>query len=221
MREALRRRRARTATGDAGITLVETLVSMAVFSIAISLVYSAVILVAGKTRDVEGSAEAASQVRQALAQIDRQVRSGNVLYSPANEPAYVPSCTAATASSGSCMRVYTQANGLDRCVQWQVLADVTAPGTSVLRSRNWAPDWVTTGTVSGWEVVARGLVGSTSAPAFALDGGGAYGARLLNVRFEAIDERRGGAPTLITSSLSGRNTNYGYDGGQCTPVPAA
>lgn len=212
----------RKAPADAGITLIETLVSMAVFSIAISMVYSAVILVAGKTRDVEGSAEAASQVRQALAQMDRQVRSGNVLYSPANEA--LPCTGSVSTSSGTCMRVYTQVDGQARCVQWQVLADPAVPGTSLLRSRSWGPDYTPGGPTSGWGTVARGLVSSASVDPFALaggGGGGAYGPRLLNVRFEAVDERRAGVPTLITSSLSGRNTNYGYDGGQCTPVPPA
>lgn len=221
MRNALRSWRARADRGDTGITLIETLVSMAVFSVAISIVYSAVILVASKTRDVEGSAEATSQLRQALAQIDRQVRSGNVLYSPANE-VKPTSCTPLSANSGTCMRVYTQTDGVARCVQWQILADPAVAGTNVLRSRNWAPDWKTSidpNRVSSWETVSRGLVGTASAAPFALGGGTASGARLLNVRFEAVDARRGSAPTIITSSLSGRNTNYGYDAGQCTPVP--
>lgn len=207
---------------DEGFTLIELLVSMIVFSIAIAMVFSAVILLGGKTRQVEGSAEATSQVRQALAQIDRQVRSGNVLYSPAGEPTFVASCTTSTADSGSCMRVYTQSDGVAKCVQWQVLPDPASPGTSLLRSRTWSPDWQTVpGGVDPWQTVARGLVVSPSADPFTLASGGAYGSRLLNVHFEAIDERRGDDAVVITSSLSGRNTNYGYDAGQCTPVPAA
>jgi hypothetical protein len=40
------------------------------------------------------------------------------------------------------------------------------------------------------------------------------------VRLESIDKRRG-TSVVITSSLSGRNTSYGYSSAQCTPVPPA
>lgn len=224
MRERLSRRLrpdGRDGGREGGYTLVELLVTMMVFSIATAMVYAVVIAVQRRVVDVERSAEAVDQVRHALAQIDRQVRSGNVLYSPANEPAHVASCTSTTAWAGSCMRVYTQANGAERCVQWQVLADPARPGSNLLRSRSWAPTWTTGGAVSSWETVARGLVASTVPAPFALEGAAtAYDGRLLNVRFEAIDPRRD-QPVVITSSLSGRNTHYGYDAGQCTPVPPA
>ncbi len=81
----LRRRDQPSDGRDSGFTLIEMLVSMVVFGISITMVYSALILVQRQVAPVEGSAAAAGQVRQALAQIDRQVRSGNVLYSPENE----------------------------------------------------------------------------------------------------------------------------------------
>lgn len=213
---------------ERGFTLIEVMVSMVVFAISISMVYQAVILVQGRTEKVEGSAFAAGQVRQALAQIDRQVRSGNVLYSPENErpdkPDGTVGCEAVDGSNaGTCMRVYTQANGAQRCVQWQVLPDPADDDTSVLRFRAWSADWTTDPTgasVSAWETVARGLVLDPSQAPFTLDADSAYGSRLLNVHFESLDERRSD-PTVLRSSLSGRNTNYGYDAGQCTPVPPA
>ena len=119
---------------DEGVSLPELLVTMAIFSIVMSVVFSAMIAIEKQTAKVQNSAQAISQVRLGLAQIDKQVRSGNVLYSPADEPASVPSCTA-SGTSGTCMRVYTQTNGTQRCVQWQVLADPAKPGTSLLRSR--------------------------------------------------------------------------------------
>lgn len=213
------RRRPRRPVGDDGLTLVELLVTMIVFSIAIVMVYSALLLVQEKVQDVETASEVTSQARHALAQIDRQVRSGNVLLSPADEPAQLPSCTSSASNSGTCMRVYTQANGTQRCVQWQLLADPAAPGTAHLRSRSWQTDWQVTGVVSGWSTVARGL-DLIDAP-FVLEGASTpYNRRLLNVRLEATDVRRGD-PVILTSSLSGRNTNYGYDTGLCDPVPPA
>ena len=210
---------------DEGFSLIELLVSMIVFTIAISMIYAVVNLVQTKTSKVESSAEAVSQLRQGLADIDRQVRSGNVLYAPGNEAVGVDStigCTTPLAdpNSGSCMRIFTQVDGIARCVQWQLLGDSNRPGTAQLRSRFWTPKWQTMplGAVSGWRVVARGLAASPSKAAFTLAGGGVYGARLLEVHLEAVDPRRS-TPIIITSSLAGRNTNYGYDAGQCTPVP--
>jgi type II secretory pathway pseudopilin PulG len=213
--------------GEEGFGLVELLVSMIVFGVSIGMVYAAAIAIQGRTSKVEASAEAVSQVRQALAQMDRQVRSGNVLYAPGNEASGADAtagCSTPTSpvdtNVGTCMRVYTQANGAERCVQWRLRPDAAAPGRAVLESRSWQPAWQTlgAGSVSSWDVIARGL---RAAPdPFTLEGGTAYGARLLNVRLEAVDPRRGN-PVVLTSSLSGRNTNYGYDAGQCTPVPPA
>ncbi|MGN6331125.1 MAG: PulJ/GspJ family protein [Motilibacteraceae bacterium] len=204
---------------ERGYTLIEMLVAMIVLSLALAMITTALIRSQTLTRDLEATADSASEVRIALAQIDRQVRSGNVLYSPANEPAQLASCTATGTNAGSCMRVYTQANGEQRCVQWQVLADSAHPGTNLLRSRAWSPDWQTDGKVTAWGVVARGLSQSAGAP-FTLQGATtAYSSRLLDVKFEALDTRRGKS-TVIESSLSGRNTNYGYDPGQCSPEPA-
>lgn len=206
---------------DAGFTLTEMLVAMMVFSVAIAMVYTALVKIQRYTGDVQGSADANFQLRQAIAVIDRQVRSGNVLYSPANETS-PSSCTATGTDAGTCMRVYTQANGAQRCVQWQVIADPAHPGTQMLRSRSWATDWQTTNNFTGWETDARGLVPTPSQPPFTLQGAvNAYSSRYLVVRFEAVDPRRGAAPAVITTSLAGRNTNYGYDGGLCSPAPPA
>ena len=213
--------RARDSQRDAGVSLIEMLVVMIVFSLALAMIYTSLIKTQTYSRDVQGSADANFQLRQALAQIDRQVRSGNVLYSPANETS--PStCTASGTDAGTCMRVYTQANGTERCVQWQVLADTTRPGTQMLRSRSWSPTWQTDGNYTTWAVQARSIVGAPSTPPFTLQGAATtYSSRYLVVRFEVKDARRKTGAAVITSSLAGRNTNYGYDGGLCSPAPPA
>jgi len=213
--------RKRDRQDDGGFTLTETLVALIVFSIAIAMVYTALIKVQKYTVDVQGSADANFELRQALAVIDRQVRSGNVLYSPANETS-PSSCTAVGTSAGTCMRVYTQANGAQRCVQWQVIADPSRPATQMLRSRSWSPDWQTDGSYSTWQTDARNLIAAPSGPPFTLQGAvNAYSQRYLVVRFEAKDPRRGNKPAVITDALAGRNTNYGYDSGLCSPAPPA
>lgn len=197
---------------------------MVVFSIAIGMVYTAVVLVQKKISGSEQSSEAVSQLRQALAQIDRQVRSGNVLYSPANEDTQLgvggaAACPDDNANAGMCMRIFTQSNGLNKCVQWQVTddPDESINGTQILRFRGWATNWATGGTVEDWQVVARGLKMGATFP-FQLDVTSTYSSRLLHLQFYAYDARTK-KTSAIQSSLAGRNTNYGYDAGICVPVP--
>jgi hypothetical protein len=162
--------------------------------------------------------DAASQLRLAIAQIDRQVRSGNVLFSPALE-ATPSSCTGdAATNSGTCMRVFTQSNGDEKCVQWQIIVDPTDPTSRVLRTRSWASNWQTSGNLTPWSTVARGLRLSSLNP-FTLQGASTpYKERLLDVRLEAYDTRRK-TSIVEQSSMSGRNTSYGYASSQCDPVP--
>jgi prepilin-type N-terminal cleavage/methylation domain-containing protein len=209
------------AEADDGFSLIELLIVMTIFSLVLGIVFSAIITIQRYTSDVASTADAASEVRIALAEIDRQVRSGNVLYSPAGEQAQLASCASNSMDAGSCMRVYTQANGSDRCVQWQVLADPSRPGTSLLRSRGWPSTWKTGESYSDWRTQARNLVPTTSAAwPFTLKGAAnATSSRFLAVQFLAIDKRRAGGSVAIASSLAGRNTSYGYDNGLCNPAP--
>ena len=214
LRERLQGRR----EDQSGFTLIEMMITMIVFGIAMTVVTKAVGKVEHFAGDAQGSASANGEVRLALADIDRQVRSGNVLYSPANET-QPSSCTASGTDAGSCMRVYTQANGLQRCVQWQVLKDPSNPSTAIIRSRSWSPTWQTDGVYTAWATKARGLLLTPSVAPFTLQGAvTSSSSRYLSVRFEAKDPRRPGA-TVLTSALAGRNTNYGFDAGLCNPVP--
>lgn len=206
---------------ERGMTLVELLVSMTVFGLCMAVVVSALVLVMRKSQDVQGSADAATELRLALAQIDKQVRSGNVLFTPAHESTYLSSCTSAAADSGTCMRIFTQANGTEKCVQWQVTDDPAAPGTMLLRSRSWASTWQTDGNYTTWTTVARNLRTISTRDPFQLQGATTpYRERLLSVRLDAFDSRRQ-TTVNVESSLSGRNTTYGFDANQCTPVPPA
>jgi prepilin-type N-terminal cleavage/methylation domain-containing protein len=192
---------------DEGLTLIELLVAMFIFSIVLAVSYSVLITVQRQSRDISGREETVGQARIALQQMDRQIRSGNVLYNPndTTDPGYLPLS----------MRVYTQANGDERCVQWQIT-------NGLLRSRSWSPTWQTDGLVSGWGTVARGLQNpwpSTVQP-FALQGSTTnYSSRLIDVTLLVKDARSKGNVQKVSSSLSGRNTLYGYDAGVCAPMP--
>ncbi|AEE46129.1 PulJ/GspJ family protein [Cellulomonas fimi] len=220
MRDVLRQVRD-PRTREEGMTLTEMLVSMIVFAIAMVMVASAAILVMRTTDEARQSAATVTELRQAVAVIDRQVRSGNVLFSPANEPGFVASCQAVGSNAGTCMRIFTQSNGDEKCVQWQVVDDGTGAGLAILRMRSWEVDWQTGGVVSAWSTVARDLRLTSSAPPFTLLGAATpYKERALQLHVVAVDERSG-KDVAVDSTLTGRNTSYGYDSGQCTPVPPA
>ncbi|MCU1591336.1 MAG: prepilin-type cleavage/methylation-like protein [Frankiales bacterium] len=202
MRDRLRRIRDRRQ--DAGLTLVELLVAMVILSVVTAVSYSILITVSKQSRDISGRQETVTQLRNAVEQMDRQIRSGNVLYDPANE-------TSLTNGLANSMRVYTQTNGLEKCVQWQLL-------NGTLRSRSWSTTWQTDSQVSNWATVARGITNSTSP--FTLDNSTAFGSRLINISFTAKDSTAKGSTQTVQTSLSGRNTEYGYDTGVCSPLPA-
>lgn len=213
----MRERMDRIRSQDTGLTLIELLVSMGIFSVLIAFVYGVMITVMQQTRDVEVRDNAVFNTRIALQQMDRQIRSGNVFYDPnvTSDPDYLPNS----------MRVYTQANGDNKCIQWQVK-------DGVLRSRSWSTTWQTDSSLTPWATVATGLL-TESVPPFTLSGGAStpvavapassspYGPRLLNIRLVVEDPRRPGGKQVLESSLSGRNTQYGFDSGVCRPAPPA
>lgn len=210
--------RVRGERAQEGFTLIELLVSMTIFSLVLAGVYGVLITIQKQTADVIARSDSVGNARLALEQIDRQVRSGNVLYSPAAET--IPGatgtdqCAASGTNAGTCMRVFTQANAAQKCVQWQVLP---APD-EVLRTRSWSPTWTTDGQVSAWSIVARDVINTPSSPPFALTGG-QYGSRLVSLTLQVKSPQAGGKPIDVDSALSGRNTAYGYDPGICSPIP--
>jgi type II secretory pathway component PulJ len=195
--------------GEAGLSLIELMITMIIFTLAIGMIFAAIVRVQTYTSNVASSADATSELRQALAEIDRQVRSGNVLGDPAAE-----TLTTCVSGIGTCFQVYTQSNGSPRCVRWEVTSLGAATGTRLLRTRDWSPEWQTGGSVAAWRVEARGLASSQATAPFALPSSG-----VLRVYLEALDARRPTARVPITSSLFGRNSNYGYASGVCTPAP--
>lgn len=197
---------------DSGTTLIELLVVMAIFSLLMGLVYTVLGQVQKQTASTLRRADSVDQARMGLAQIDRHVRSGNVLYDPVTE------------SLPLSMRVFTQANGEQRCVQWQVYRAPSLPTGSlgVLRFRSWTSNGVAFSNVAPWSTIARGIVNDSTNPPFTLDAAALYGSRLLNVRLLVqTPGDAGAAPVEVQSSLSGRNTQYGYDPGSCNPLPPA
>ncbi len=200
-RRALRRRWRAATTGDAGFSLVELLVVVLVTSGITGIAFLALHTVQLQTRDNLGRVAQVQQAKLGLAQIDRQVRSGNVVVDPEQAGELTRS-----------LRVYTQVDGVRACVQWQV-----DPSSSTLRFRSWAPGGAG---VQPWRVVARHLRGQQPAKNFekVTDNGGSQAQSVL-VRLWMDADEAGGKPVEVTTVLSGRNTVYGYPADVCSPVP--
>ena len=212
----------RLKTSEGGMTLVELLVSMSILSIVL-LVFVAVL--ASVQRGVvtqDTLSQTLDQTRLALQQLDREMRSGNVLYDPAleNAPAAsggIPSCSGCL--PGYTLRVYTQTNadtrGTYKCVLWKI------DTAQRLMTQQWPPS--DPSNASGWRIVATGIVnGSINEPPFTLDPDPLKGGRTLNILF-AVNSDLAHRPTQtvkVQASLTGRNTSYGYPANVCQQTPS-
>lgn len=213
---------------DGGWTLVELMVSMLIFSGLLVVVFSILITVSQQTKDNLARTRAGDQARIGLMQIDRQVRSGNVISDPAGETA---------AGSGVppsySLRVYTQTDGVYECVQWRVRYP-SGSDRGVLEYRSWRPSWQVTGGVAPWAVVARDIVrpsgpfveaDPTTWPPFFRETSQAEASSAaqtirVTLRAKDADQRASSQPTTVTSVLTGRNTVYGYPADSCATIPA-
>jgi len=217
---------------DSGMTLAELLVSMLIFSILMVMTTAIMISMMYMTRDNLGRVNAAEEARLGISQIDRQVRSGNVIMDPANESA-VDSGVEPYYS----LRIYTQEGAAPKCAQWRVIAD--APGElGRLEYRHWSPNYPTDPFVADWAVVARNVVvpaetvpdpdDSATWPPFWKDPttvvSGAASTPAQNVRItlqiKSPDMREDAKPVSISTVVTGRNTVLGYSESNCAFIPA-
>ncbi len=220
----LRRRLRLARREEGGFTLVELLVSMTIFSILMALILSLMITMMYQAKDNLGRQRAVEQGRLGLSQIDRQIRSGNLILDPLLD---------GEAESGVpqnySLRIYTQEGGDDKCVQWRVKFPVDSE-FGALEYREWEP--VDTSTVTPWSRVASNLLApsatfaaadSQSWPPFWVDttlpaGTDAQNVR-ITLRMSDPDARTDSKPQVLTSVITGRNTVYGYPSLICNVVP--
>ena len=206
---SLRKRLSRHA-GEAGFTLVEVVVVTLLIGIVSIVFLSAMARVQTSVTRATERSDNNDQARLAVQRIDREVRSGNLLYDPALE---------ATPLEYYMLRVYTQANATTRdpgnlCVLWKI------EDQQLLR-RTWPPGEPENAT--GWSVVVDGVVNvDQGVRAFQLDPDPAKGGRTVQVTL-LVDKRPGVNPEQtiqIQTSVTGRNSTFDYPENVCTPVPA-
>jgi type II secretory pathway pseudopilin PulG len=194
---------------DDGTSLIETTTVVAILGMVLALL---VAILSASQNQVERNISRSSsndEVRLAAYSIDREVRSGNVLYDPAQE-AYAPG----DILGGMAMRIYTQSNATLKCVQWRVTA------AQELQRRAWDPNWQSdpTNLVTAWNTVATGIRNRADAKgaAFSLPS-----SNLLTVDIWANNDPNAvkGKAVNVKASVSGRNTiAYTSNAQQCGPA---
>ena len=210
--ERIRRRLA----DDRGMTLVELVVSMMVLGVAMLIFSTTLMTIQTGVVKQDHLARSNDQARLALEQLDREMRSGNVLYDPASEGT---TTTASSSDNYYYVRIYTQTNADTRgysCVQWRINS------SQKLQTRWWPPE--DPDGVTEWRTVAEGIVNRTfSVPAFQLDADPLKGNRVLNVTLR-VSTDPDATPVKafeLQASFTGRNTSYGFPVSVCSPVPSA
>ncbi len=198
----------RRRQSQSGMTLVELSLVILFLSLVLTIALRMVISFDSALSRTDTRTQNTDQARLAVQQMDRQIRSGNVLYQPG--------------ADGMSFRVYTQANGNQKCVDWRVV-------NGDLQTRSWSEFWETDGNVEGWKTVSRKLVNkpktatSVGSPVFSVDTSSAFGDRLVNLRVRVnSDPNEVKTRTAeFNQSVTGRNTEYNYSENVCLPVPPA
>lgn len=196
---------------ERGMTLVELVVAMAILSIVMLVLTTTLSSIQRAVVEEDVRMRLNDQARLAVQSIDRLVRSGNILYDPVDESGNDPY----GAATGYMFRIYTQAEQSAaqsaRCAVWllndqQQLLYRTWP---ILEPEN----------ASNWQVVADSVVNrDLSNPAFTLDAAG----RTIAVNFYINPDlaRRPQATQVVSASLTGRNTSFGYPVQLCATLPS-
>jgi prepilin-type N-terminal cleavage/methylation domain-containing protein len=210
---------------EEGMTLVELVVVLSILSLVLVIfgqVLAGVQRATARQSDRSGSND---QARLAIEEMDKEIRSGNVLYDPGlTGPGHPWSDDASNQIyPGMALLIYTQTNAVNRnpgnrCVQWRIAG-------GQLTRRDWTTTWQTDGLVSSWRLIADHIVNQPTpptppaTPAFALDPDPNKGGRTIIVTFLVNQNPNSGQNVKIQASISGRNTEYGYPSNVCATIP--
>jgi type II secretory pathway component PulJ len=192
-----------------GISMTEVLIVMVLLGVVAAALLSGLASMQKSVATAESRSRRNDEVRLALSQIDREIRSGNVFYDPADEDdpslGLVPNMS---------MRVYTQSNATTRdeeCAQWRIK-------DGQLQTRLWVKDDMTP---KGWRVVAEDIVNEEldpPVPAFVRDTSSAGRTMRITIVVDRPDDAA--KPERLELSITGRNTsNVSYNEGACAMVP--
>jgi prepilin-type N-terminal cleavage/methylation domain-containing protein len=202
---------------EEGFTLVEMVVAMGILSLVLIVFFSTLSAIQGAVARQDNLSQTNDQARLALQELDREIRSANIIYDPATE-SYKPS---GIAVSGFALRAYTQSNyGTGRstyvCALWQITT------SQALQVRTWPPQQPSQATA--WRTVAEGIVNSavpsaaSPTPAFSLSSSGFTVSVTLLVNRDLL--KRPTQTETLQGAVTGRNISYGFPSSLCSATPS-
>ena len=198
-----------------GFTLVEMMMSFALMAMIATAFLSVLVSTQGAVAREDMRSQTLNQARQAFDQLDREIRSGNLIYDPSLENS--TNCGGYTCAPYFALRIYTQVNGNTRTPSNQCVQYIITTNNQLLR-RAWAAGAATS--LSDWRVVADGIVNRTSSPSYSAFWGATTGSRTVNVQLQVNatpSDPRSKRVDLLYQSFSIRNY---ATGDPCSPIPA-
>jgi type II secretory pathway pseudopilin PulG len=200
------------------MTLIELAITMMILGIVMAIFIPVLISVQAGFQRQSDRSSSNDQARLAVEELDKEIRSGNVLYDPALE-----NSPSDGVYPGMSLRIYTQTNAVtrnpgNRCVQWRVMG-------GELQRRDWSTTWKVDGKVDPWNTIADHVVNQPSppappsVPAFALDPDPNKGGRTIIITILVNENPYSGRNVQIKESITGRNTEYGYPNNICAEIP--
>jgi hypothetical protein len=196
------RKRLRSIDDERGASMMEIVITVGLLGIVMTVFMSLVASLQTAESRQQARSMRNDEIKLALAHLDREVRSGNVLIDPSAE----------TNVSGDivpymALRVYTQADAPNRnpgsqCSQWRIT-------NGTLQNRRWASlhdGTVVPGSATSWWTVANNIVNRTvspQVPAFTR-----VGSALVKLRFVVDRTDDSARPEQVDLSITARNTQF-------------
>src|SRR5438105_3875476 len=198
------------------MTLVELIVTISLLMVVLAIFLNILAAVQNGLVAQTDRSTSNDQARLAVEELDREIRSGNVLYDPAAE-----NDATHFIFPGMSLRIYTQANAPtresggnsgERCVQWRVKYN-KAQSESELQRRDWTQTAGVPGTSSPWRIIADHVYNRVSPQrsAFTVD----PAKRIVNIAVLVNRSSNHGKTVEVDTTVEGRNTIYGYPSTLC------
>lgn len=177
------------------------MIAMTLLTIAAAVFYTLLFTVQRSLVTQQERSDNNDSARLAVERLDREIRSGNVLYDPSLEfdPFYS-------------LRVYTQSNQTPNCVQWRI-------HDRSLQRRSWEANGTPPASLS-WSTIVERIVNKDEAVhAFTRDPDATKSGRTVVVEILAADPEGSSRPARIKASITGRNTTFNYPTTACAATP--
>lgn len=205
------------------MTLVELVVAMSILVVVLAIFLPMLASVQRAFNRQSDRSQSNDQARLAVEELDREIRSGNVLYDPGQAGQPWSDDPTNLVYPNMSLLIYTQTNATtrnpgNRCVQWRI------SGGQLMR-RDWTTTWRTDDVVDPWRLIADHIVNQPNPPtppttkAFQLDPDPNKGGRTIIVTLLVQQSAKSGQAVKIQESITGRNTEYGYPNNVCSDIP--